>query len=175
MANGCTFDGGDIGPILVVVAVVNDLMKKLGQFVALLMLIALVSCATKPGAPIAEISVFVGDPPQPEQLDEFHLMNHKTILSSHDFAMHLEQKFMLSKTWGMSPEAACQKIMGAITVDVGGDAGRYVVGMPGIEHKQAVELLNELCDYYSMKDNLVSWDANSNSRKMTVTIFSYAD
>jgi len=138
------------------------------------MLITLVSCATKPAASFAEISVFVGDPPQPEQLDEFHLMNHKTILSSHDFAMHLEQKFMLSKTWGMSPEAACQKIMGAITVDVGGDAGRYVVGMPGIEHKQAVELLNELCDYYSLRDNLVSWDENSNPRRMTVTIFTRA-
>ncbi|HTB82525.1 MAG TPA: hypothetical protein VK742_02620 [Candidatus Sulfotelmatobacter sp.] len=149
-------------------------MKQLIRVFAPLVLVALVSCATKPGAPIAEISVFVGDPPQPEQLDEFHLMNQKTILSSHDFAMHLENKFMLSKTWGMSPEAACQKIMGAITVDVGGDAGRYVVGMPGIEHKQTVELLNELCDYYSQRDNLVSWDENSNPRRMTVTIFSRA-
>jgi len=138
------------------------------------MLVALVSCATRATAPSAEICVFVGDPPQPEKLDEFHLMNQKTILSSHDFAMHLENKFLLSKTWGLSPEAACSKIMGAIAVDVGGDAGRYVVAMPGIEHKQAVELLNELCDYYSQRDNLVSWDENSNPRRMTVTIFTRA-
>jgi hypothetical protein len=152
----------------------SPVMKRLSLFYVLVILVALVSCATKPGAPLAEICVFVGDPPQPEPLDEFHLMNQKTILSSHDFAMHLENKFLLSKTWGMSPEAACQKIMGAITVDVGGDAGRYVVGMTGIEHKLAVELLNELCDFYSLKDNLVSWDENSNPRKMTVTIFSRA-
>ena len=145
-------------------------MKRFNQFLAPLLLAALASCATKP-MPSAEIRVFVGYPPQPDKLDGIHLMTQRSILSSHDFAQHLEQKFSLSQKWKMSPEEACKKIMDAISVDVGGDAGRYVVELPGLERKQAVELLNELCEFYSQRGNLVGLDDNSNPQTMTVTIF----
>jgi hypothetical protein len=145
-------------------------MKRFIQCLALLLLTALVSCATRQ-VPSAEIRVFVGYPPQPDKLDGIHLMTQKSILSSHDFARHLEQKFSLSQKWKMTPEDACAKIMNTISVDVGGDAGRYVVELPGLEHKQAVELLNDLCEYYSQKGNLVGLDENSNPQTMTVTIF----
>jgi hypothetical protein len=145
----------------------------------MLILVALTSCATQKTAPSAEICVYIGDPPQPEKQDEVHLINQRTILSSHDFARHLEEKFSLSKTWGMSPEAACAKISDAISVEFGDDSGRdnsgrYVVEMPGLEHKQAVELLNELCDYYSTRDNLEKLDVNSDPQKVTVTFLKRA-
>jgi hypothetical protein len=101
------------------------------------------------------------------------------ILSSAGIAQHLEEKFSLSKTWGMSPQDACAKISQAVSVEFGDeigsdDTGKYVVEMRGLEHKQAVELLNELCDYYSQRDNLVGFDENSNPRKMTISILKRA-
>jgi len=145
-------------------------MKRFIQFFAPLVLVAFVSCATNQ-VPSAEIRVFVGYPLQPDKLDGIHLMTQKSILSSHDFAEHLEQKFSLSQKWKMSPEEACAKIMNTISVDVGGDAGRYVVELPGLKRKEAVELLNELCEFYSQRGNLVGLDDNSNPQRMTVTIF----
>ena len=151
-------------------------MKRLIQFFAVLILVAATSCATmQHTAPFVEICVYVGDPPQPEKPDGLHLTNQRMILSSNEFARHLEEKFLLSKTWGMSPQAACARISQAVSVEFGGeigsdDTGKYVVELRGLERKQAVELLNELCDYYSQRDNLVGLDENSNSQKMTISI-----
>lgn len=112
------------------------------------MLAMFVSCV-KHDSVTAIIRITHGDPPQVESADGYSLKTETAIFRSYDFALHVDEKFNLSKLWGLSEDQTITKLRNAITVHTGSGHGLFVIKVNGLGHGLAVNILNELCNDYT--------------------------
>jgi hypothetical protein len=144
-------------------------MKRITIVFSLLMLAVFVSCAKRDSA-TAIIRVTYGDPPQVKSADEHFLDAQNAIFESVDFALHANEKFNLSKSWGLSNDQTVIKLHNSISVDAGNEPGLFVIKITGIEHELAVKILNELCDFYTKRAALGIWESNNGSQPQKINI-----
>jgi hypothetical protein len=143
-------------------------MKRIALIFSLLMLAIFVSCV-KQDSVTAIIRVTRGAPPQVESADGYSLNTETAIFRSYDFALHVDEKFNLSKLWGLSEDQTVTKLRNAITVYAGSEPGLFVIKVNGLEHGPAVKILNELCNYYTKKQ-LTESDNGGHLQKINVSI-----
>jgi hypothetical protein len=144
------------------------IVKRICLIFSSLMLAVFVSCV-KQDSVTAIIRVAHGAPPQVESADGYYLDTETATFRSRDFALHIDEKFNLSKLWGLSEDQVVAKLRNAITVNAGSEPGLFVIKVNGLEHGLAVSILNELCDYYT-KMQLTESVNGGQQQKINVSI-----
>jgi len=119
------------------------------------------------------ISVTFGDPPL-LNTNGFFVDTETAVIKSDAFLRHTAKALELPNKWKLPEDEAVAKLGHVISVQTGKEPSQIVITASGLDHQTAVDVLNELCNFYTGQK---LWDSeNGGPRwKVNVTIIQRAE
>ena len=101
-------------------------------------------CSQAPSGPSAEVTVFVGDPPQ-LMTDEFSLIAEGEVLRSHAVLAPVVKALGLEGRWSISQLDAVRRLADDLTVTRGQTAGSLIIWSKLSDQELRTHVLDEVC------------------------------
>ena len=132
-------------------------MRRAFAYLSVVLILAMSACSHEE-TPNAVIRVQVEGQSTP---DKYMLTTEQETLTSSTFLRHVNSELGLGNSWGLSDDAATQKLREAISVKQGSGNDLFIVEAHGLDRKITVQILNSLCGFYAAQKLSMGSDGGS--------------